>query len=595
MGVFRFAAVLVIGLSLVSGLGFSQPVSPPGAAGAQGAPSDLIAGKSKAFGGPAEATPAPDQPAPPAAKGEFQGPAACRSDAPKQLPAANFKFRVIIDEYTPWRPALGDVKFAVKGSDFTPGNVDIVACMRWRGSNQPWTQSPSLRLADSTDVNTSTFVATVPASFPSPPDNLLLRMSARRPEDSSALGIVPLADFRIVAKTRDGSGWSYLDVTQPVGITTAAFSAMFATSLVIVAWFALYTMGRLRKVPGSGDVVLQIISTKAGYASLSQLQMIIWTFVIGWAAAYVMALSGSLIELSSGTLVLLGISGVSTLGAKLQGQTDVTITTKPTDRAGPAQALNAQPIEDTEMRLTWSPADAGTTDSYTIAYTDAPVAASPVWTVVAAGYTGTSVRIVGLSAGKSYTFQVTSKNATGVADAACTIKATGAAKTGLGPVMTFGPTDKVANTSAEVAWEPVAGANAYHVQYRHHGSDDDWRDAPSGLRSTIATPLDANTQYDFRIAASPTEALLSLGPWTYALLTTGGPRAPVWSDLIIGLDGKNEIDVARVQMLFFTVILAIFVVLRVITSGTIPGIPDGFLILVGISNGVYLGAKFIKS
>jgi hypothetical protein len=58
-------------------------------------------------------------------------------------------------------------------------------------------------------------------------------------------------------------------------------------------------------------------------------------------------------------------------------------------------------------------------------------------------------------------------------------------------------------------------------------------------------------------------------------------------------DGQNEIDVTRVQMLFFTVVSAFFVALKVFVGGEIPEIPNGFLLLMGISNGVYLTAKFV--
>ena len=55
----------------------------------------------------------------------------------------------------------------------------------------------------------------------------------------------------------------------------------------------------------------------------------------------------------------------------------------------------------------------------------------------------------------------------------------------------------------------------------------------------------------------------------------------------------NTIDIARVQMLFFTVVTALFVAMKVLTSYQIPEIPEGFLLLLGISNGVYLTSKFI--
>jgi hypothetical protein len=58
-------------------------------------------------------------------------------------------------------------------------------------------------------------------------------------------------------------------------------------------------------------------------------------------------------------------------------------------------------------------------------------------------------------------------------------------------------------------------------------------------------------------------------------------------------DRKREIDVTRVQMLFFTLITATFVAVKILVSSEIPDIPQGFLLLMGISNGVYLTAKFI--
>jgi hypothetical protein len=58
-------------------------------------------------------------------------------------------------------------------------------------------------------------------------------------------------------------------------------------------------------------------------------------------------------------------------------------------------------------------------------------------------------------------------------------------------------------------------------------------------------------------------------------------------------DGR-EIDVARIQMLYFTLITAGFVLMQVLQSYNIPVIPDSFLILMGISNSVYMGSKFAK-
>ncbi len=66
----------------------------------------------------------------------------------------------------------------------------------------------------------------------------------------------------------------------------------------------------------------------------------------------------------------------------------------------------------------------------------------------------------------------------------------------------------------------------------------------------------------------------------------------MWSDLVVNeTDGQRDIDVTRVQMLYFTLITAIFVVMRVLSTYVIPEIPQGFQILMGLSNAVYFGAK----
>ena len=83
------------------------------------------------------------------------------------------------------------------------------------------------------------------------------------------------------------------------------------------------------------------------------------------------------------------------------------------------------------------------------------------------------------------------------------------------------------------------------------------------------------------------------GPWSAISSAMTGPRRPRWSDLIVTGNGRETVDVTRVQMLFFTLVIAIFVALKVVSSGAFPDIPSGFLLLMGISNGVYLTAKFV--
>ena len=57
----------------------------------------------------------------------------------------------------------------------------------------------------------------------------------------------------------------------------------------------------------------------------------------------------------------------------------------------------------------------------------------------------------------------------------------------------------------------------------------------------------------------------------------------------------HEIDITRFQMLLFTLVTAVFVFITVATTYGIPEIPLGFVTLMGISNGVYLGSKITQS
>lgn len=84
------------------------------------------------------------------------------------------------------------------------------------------------------------------------------------------------------------------------------------------------------------------------------------------------------------------------------------------------------------------------------------------------------------------------------------------------------------------------------------------------------------------------------GEWSDGIVAVTNKREPLWSDLVIW-DGQDQVNVTRVQMLFFTLIAAFYVLLQVVNDYTIPAIPPGIVELVGLSNGVYLAAKFIPS
>ncbi len=538
---------------------------------------------------PATTTQQPTPPKPPT----------CGDKPPEILPAGNLKLSMALDRTTLWQPRGGEVKFTIKGTGFSPENMAIIACFRWKAvATAAWQQSPSLRLIENgTTAGAVAFAATVPPDLPSAPSGWLDRVTGGAKDGvSTGLFLVPIADFRVMAKSMaaPAAAWSPLDVTLPVGITSVPFSFGIAIALVVIAWFTLHRFGAMRGVPGQG-VILKIITTKAGYASLSQLQIVLWSFVIGAGAVYVMALSGNLIDITQGTLVLLGISGAATIGSKLQSHTE----TQPTARAAPAPPgavawvdFNG-PADESEVRLTWAgPTGGGPADTYTVQYRKTTAVPGP-WTTATSTLSRPGFRVVGLTPATRYDFQVFAVNAGGYGATTMitTTTAASAAAVGIGEVARFGPTHDVTNSKIGLSWDAAVGATSYIVQFRVHDSDDGWTTTKTPVtgQMVIFEGLRANTLYDLRIAGLTDP---NRGPWTTIAVATTGPRIPQWSDLIIA---SGEIDVTRVQMLFFTVIVALFVALKVLTSGEIPTIPEGFLLLMGISNGVYLTAKFIPS
>jgi hypothetical protein len=69
------------------------------------------------------------------------------------------------------------------------------------------------------------------------------------------------------------------------------------------------------------------------------------------------------------------------------------------------------------------------------------------------------------------------------------------------------------------------------------------------------------------------------------------PKEAQWKDLILE-PGTDDPNVSRLQMLIFTCISAVFVLMNVLNYYIIPDIPTGYQILIGISNGLYVGRKF---
>jgi hypothetical protein len=353
-----------------------------------------------------------------------------------------------------WQPAGGEIQFTVKHLVPIPPDASVFVCFRWR----------------TVPKSTTAFIETRPTQLDLSSDGKLLKVTTTVPDDlgpqpsdvARALYVVPLAEVRILAISKNNE--TAVDVTTAIGITHPVLASFFAIVTVILGFVALHiAVGRRLTHPGilQANWLLRIISTPSGVASLSQLQIILWTFVVAASAMYVMSLSGQLIEITNGTLVLLGIAGAAGIGAKAHFE---------------AQGATAEAAA-----------------AIIAAQNAAAAHAAPADPVVAARMTV----------------------AAGDADA-----------------------------KAKIA------------------------DATKKRANDLKNPPDDQT--------------------------------PKWSDLIFNVSVKEdgtetrEIDVARYQMLLFTLITAVFVLMNVVTTYVIPEISAGFVTLMGISNGVYMGSKIAQ-
>jgi hypothetical protein len=347
-----------------------------------------------------------------------------------------------------WQPQGGVVQFTVKSFEGLPANTSFYVCFRWRITNAEnkngYVQVMPDRLDRNNDGTVWTVTVTIPQNFPD------LAPGQKSAKASWFLPLVPLADIRILI-SKDSGKTAAATVDTMIGITYPWAAMLLALATVAIALAILLIISNSRLThPGikTASLPLRIISTPNGRASLSQLQIVLWTLVVAAAAVYVMSLSGDLIQITEGTLVLLGIAGAAGVATKVHTESQI------------AKAEN---------------------------------------TVNAAQQTGVTTA----------------------------------------PPQEVQPVQQASPTAQQAA------------------------DARLNVKNMLDPP---------------------------------STQTPRWSDLIVteGIrDGVmvREIDVARFQMLLFLLITVVFVLLNVLTTYVIPEIPTGFLTLMGISNGVYLGSK----
>ena len=369
-------------------------------------------------------------------------------------------------QHKSWQAKGGEIQFTVNSLTPIPADASVLVCFRWKSSkpesNIKFIENRPSRLELSGDGKLLKVTTTVPDDLGPQPSDV-----------AQALPFVPFAEVRILAidiKKKE----LVADAITAIGITRPLAALILAIAAVVLGFVILYiAVARRLDHPGilKADWLLRIISTPSAVASLSQFQILLWTFVVAASAVYVMALSGQLIVITNGMLVLLGIAGAAMVAAKAHSE---------------AQGATA---EATAARTATEHASA----EIDRAAAEAVASANP-------------------------------------ADLARSEAAKGAAKT--------------ADEKAQFAKATRERANA--------------------IKDPPATQI------------------------------------PRWSDLIVNEtvqdDGTRtrEIDVARFQMLLFTLITAVFVLMNVLTTYVIPEISVGFQTLLGISNGVYMGSKIVQ-
>jgi hypothetical protein len=228
---------------------------------------------------------------------------------------------VALDPDTLWRPRGSEVRFTISRPGGTVGVAKVRVCFGWSSpdgefrKSQDLIGSPQVRSVGN-DNGVVEYGAVVPVLQRVPAGDWWPRRLFSSTNYTFTGGFsVPVADMVVEVTTT--SGQVVVSATQ-VGITNVSVAAAVVVVVLALVWLIMDRIARFRGIRGR-NLLLRVISTRDGYASLSQLQIVLWTLVVAMSAVYVMTLSGNLISISDGTLVLLGIASAAALAARIPG------------------------------------------------------------------------------------------------------------------------------------------------------------------------------------------------------------------------------------------------------------------------------------
>ncbi|MDE3175329.1 MAG: fibronectin type III domain-containing protein [Pseudomonadota bacterium] len=524
--------------------------------------------------------------------------------------AADPVHAVALDPTTNWQPLSGAYGFTITPAldagvipsvSLCPNAADDANCVAL--TVQP-------RASDATTPSVSSYTAALPAAL-SPAFKQASRAYYAHdfliPNDVFR----PLMSAGFLKVEAQGVATAWLEV----GVTSRSYAMFLTLVAVLLAAWTLSRFARRLGVPGARQTglaalrsaPLKLIASSNGFASLSQFQIMLWTFVIGGGAFYVVALNGSLIPISAGTLALLGISGAAAVLTEVKNNMRAGVSGASMDKPKGVGNLNVHNVENcSDLLVTWTPPpDRAPIAAYVVEYK--AVAKDGEAATSDAGLIGDirecGVRLVGLAAQKTYHVNVWATNAAGDGDdtdsAPAGANLANEAKTGEADTLAADAYDlhatlnRTTESAIALEWRAPDATTRYDVQFRRADSRDEWRRAPPDPRnpdnaSAVVKGLDSGVLYQFRVRKKD-----EANGWSRPA-TASTIHIPRWSDLVIDANQPAELDVSRVQMLIFTVISAIFVTLKIADSGAIPDIPTNYVVLMGISNTVYITTKYVR-
>jgi hypothetical protein len=205
-------------------------------------------------------------------------------------------------EFEPKRAPVGEyITLDVSKSDFDFQKARFYVCLRKResgeASNNPFIASNDVELKE-VQIDKA-------------------KLQSRIPDiNESGVHLAKPVDLLVVARGPDGEIVEV--VSQEFAVSSRTLAIICWISALVLPWLVsgIITGSKKRKKRSRFDPIW-FVSGKYGGASLSLAQILLWTVLVFSASFYVLVVSGKLLALTNDVLILLGITGGSSIIAKI--------------------------------------------------------------------------------------------------------------------------------------------------------------------------------------------------------------------------------------------------------------------------------------